>query len=230
MRHIVIALLTITLIASGCAGLVLAQDATSSPSPTSTRRQKAQQRVQEIRENYASRAAQRRGEIAEKLAEHRQRMASRAAELRERLALFKDKKKAATAERINSVFSLINEKRTEAMRRHLERMSELLDKLQERVDKKITEGKDGATANNAIASASAAIASASTAVDAQALKGYTIKVSSESAVRADAKVTRDALHTDLQGVRKLVIDAKQAVANAIRTAATSLGGIGEGSE
>lgn len=245
MRHIVtsaswrrqallIAFLTITLFVSGCVSNVFAQDATTYP--TGTRREQVQDRrsamrdnTQELREQHASKAAERREAIRVRLAEHRELMASKAAELRQRLSQFRDQRKAKIVERINSTLNMINEKRTETMRKHLERMSEILDKLQDRVENKVAQGKDGTAANDAIASASAAIASASAAVDAQSIKDYTIEVSSESGVKADAKEARDQLHEDLQAVRKLVVDAKQAVANAIRTAATTLGGIGQGS-
>lgn len=205
---------------------VFAQDAT----PTSTRRERGEERREERREQFATRTAERREAIQDRLAEHREQLASRAAELKARLAAFKDRRKAALVEKISNVLNKINEKRTNAMRRHLEKMSELLGKLVDRVANKGGQGKDTSQVDSAIASASAAIASASAAVDAQALKDYTITISSESAARVNAKVARDKLHTDLQAVRKLVVAAKQAVANAIRVAATTLGGIGEGSK
>lgn len=235
MRHIVVAVVTLTLFATST-GLAYAQGSTTSVTTrkdqakerTVQLRENALERAQQLQESYASKAAERRATIEDKLADHREQMASRAAQLRQRLDEFKDKRKAALVERINNVLNRINEKRTEVMRKHLERMSELLDKLVYRVASKGAEGKDTTQADGAIASASAAIASASAAVDAQALKDYTIEVSSESGVRADAKVARDALHADLRAVRQLVITAKQAIAAAIRTAATTLGGIGEG--
>ena len=231
MKHIIIAFLTLTLfVTSGCSS-VFAQAATSSPRPTTTgrdlmqtRRAEFATRAAERREQFASQAAQRREAIQERLVEHREEIASKTAQLRVRLEQFRDQRKADLVERINDTLNMINENRTEAMRRYLESMSKLLDELQNRVNSKIAEGKDGTAANEAIASASGAIASASAAVDAQALKDYTIIVSSESAVRVDTKAKRDKLHNDLQAVRKLAIEAKQAVANAIQIAATTLGG------
>src|SRR3989338_6839404 len=99
-----------------------------------------------------------------------------------------------------------------------------LNKLQERVSNAASNGKDAASANAAISSARAKIASASAAVASQSAKEYTLSVSSESAAKAEIKATRDAFHGDWQSVRALLIDAKQAVANAIRVAATTLGG------
>lgn len=219
MRHIFIALLTVTfLVTSGCSQ-VFAQDTTTSSGT-----------IKERREAVASKAAERKALVKDRIAEHKEKMATRAAALKERVAAFKDKRKAAIVERVSENLNKINEKATAAMDQHLARMSELLAKLVDRVASKGTEGKDTTQADAAIASASAAIDTAQAAVDAQKLKDYTVSVSSESGVRADAKDARGALHTDLQVVRKLVSDAKQAIAAAIRTAATTLGGIGDGSK
>lgn len=251
MRHIVIAALTVALLLTGCSA-VLAQESTST-STGSTRQtpfstgtslretprkqiiERKEERIatreakrQERRETIASKAAERKESMDKRLQEHKELMASKAVELKAKLAEFKDKKRAAIVEKVNTVLNIINTKRTDEMKKHLAKMSELLAKLEDRVDAKDAQGKDTTAANAAIASASAAIASASSAVDAQALKDYTVTISSESAARADTKATRNRLHQDLQAVRKLVIDAKQALSNAIRIAATTLGGIGDG--
>lgn len=186
------------------------------------------QAIKGEREKLASQVAQLKEQYKAKMAEMRVMHASKAAELKSRLEAFKDQKKAAIVERVNNTLNIVNEKRTTAMGKHVDDMTKILNKLKDRVAAKKTAGKDTAQADDAIASASAAIASASAAVDAQALKDYTINVSSESGAKADAKKTRDRLHTDLQAVRKLLVDARQALANAIRVAATTLGGIGDG--
>ena len=71
----------------------------------------------------------------------------------------------------------------------------------------------------AIANARAAIATAEAAVNAQALKDYTINVTTEGRIHTDAKASRDSLHNDLQSVMKLVVTAKQSVAAAIQSVA-----------
>ncbi|MDP3758247.1 MAG: hypothetical protein Q8Q86_00865, partial [Candidatus Daviesbacteria bacterium] len=91
-------------------------------------------------------------------------------------------------------------------------------KLETRVNRGEPDIKDPAAARTAIASARVTIASTSAAVSAQSLKDYTVTVSSEARVKLDAKLQRDKLHTDLLALRKIVIDAKQAVGNAIRVA------------
>lgn len=136
---------------------------------------------------------------------------SRKASMKERITSFKDKKKATAAAMINTNLNKINQNRTDQMSKHLERMTAILNKLENRVNER-----------SAIAQARASIASASSAVEAQAEKDYTIQVTSESKVRADAQKQREALHSDLKAVRQLVIDAKQSVANAIRTAKSGI--------
>lgn len=148
----------------------------------------------------------------------KERIATREAALKAKLEKFRDKQKAQKAERINTTLTKINKNQTEQMLKHLSRMSVILNKLENRVNKGSPEVKDATVAKTAIADAKAAIASATAAVKAQSEKDYTLQVSSESAVRKDAQKKRTELHADLLAVRKLVIDAKQAVANAIRVA------------
>lgn len=135
--------------------------------------------------------------------------ASREANLKAKLETFKDKKKAEVADRVNTNLNKINQNQTKQMLRHLDNMTEILNKL---------EAKNPVAAKNAIADARNTIATTSAAVQAQAEKDYTIVITSESRVRADAKSQRDKLHTDLLALRKMVIDAKQSVGSAIRVA------------
>lgn len=153
----------------------------------------------------------RKDTVDPKLEALRVKQASREANLKAKLETFKDKKKAAVAERVNTNLNKINQNQTRQMQRHLELMSEILDKLEAKV-----------AVSEAITSSRATIATVSAAVLAQAEKDYTIQITSESKVRANAKTQRDKLHADLLAVRKMVIDAKQSVANAIRVAKSGL--------
>lgn len=148
----------------------------------------------------------------------KERIATREAALKAKLQVFKDKKKAEVADRLNSNLNKINQKQTGQMLKHLDKMSAILNKLEARVNKGTPDIKDPQVTKISIASAKTSIASATAAVKIQSEKDYTLQVSSESSVRKDAQKMRTELHTDLLAVRKLVIDAKQAVANAIRVA------------
>lgn len=156
--------------------------------------------------------------IDNKIAALKEKIASRTATLKAKLQTFKNKKKAEITERINDSLNKINQKQTEQMQKNLNNMSGILDRLENRVNLAKPDIKDVSAAKTAIASAEGIIASASSAVSTQAQKDYTIQVTSEARVGIVAKAQRDKLHTDLQATRKMVIDAKQAVTNAIRVA------------
>lgn len=190
----ILVLLSLLLIA---AYPVFAQDATR---PATTKRDQVREKVETRKETI------------------KERIATREAALKAKLQAFKDKKKAEIADRLNSNLNKINQKQTGQMLKHLDKMSAILNKLEARVNKGTPDIKDPQVAKISIAQAKASIASATAAVKIQSEKDYTLQVSSESAVRKDAQKKRTELHTDLLAVRKLVIDAKQAVANAIRVA------------
>lgn len=173
-------------------------------------------------------ATNRRENIQDRIDNMRAKIASREAILRAKLQKFKDQRKAEVAERVNTNLNRINQNQTQRMLKHLEKMTAILNRLEDRVNKGTPDIKDPAAARAAIASARSSIATASATALAQAQNDYTITVTSETTVRADAKKSRDKLHADLSAVRKLVIDAKQAVANAIRVAKS--GKIKEGTE
>lgn len=203
MKSVFIVLGLALFLATGCT--VYAQDSTKSAiSPKNNLQQKAQ----------LSKA----------------RFEERQAALKEKLKEFKDKRKANLAEKISNNLNRINEKRTSQMAKFLDNTERILNRLAERVDRANSAGKDTTTTKGAITQARDAIKVARNAVSAQKDKDYTITVNNETTIKTDAKATRDRLHTDLQVVRKLVIDAKQAVANAIKVAATTLGGVGEKSQ
>lgn len=211
-------ILLIVLLAT--ATLTFAQDATSSPN----RRDQLQQRL----ENRKEAVSEKRDSQAIKLDTRREMMASKAAILKQRLEQFKDQKKAQVVERVNSNLNAINQRRTEQMSKNLDKMTEILGKVEQRVDEAENTGQDITEAKAAVSSAKTAISSASAAVNEQSLKDYTIEATSEATIREDSRVKRDQLHKDLQAVRKLIIEAKQSVANAIRVTASTLGGIRNG--
>ena len=163
-------------------------------------------------------AASRKDTIQNRLTSFREKAASREAIFKSKLLTFKDKRKAEIAERVNNYLNQINKKITDMMQKHLSYMSRILDRLDSRVNSNTPDIKDIDAAKTAILSSRNTIASASSAVTEQSLKDYTIQATSEATIRADAKLKRDQLHSDLQTTRKLVIDAKQSVANAIRVA------------
>lgn len=157
----------------------------------------------------------------EKVEDRLERIASKTAQLKERLGKFKDQKKAKVVERINEELNKINTRQTDNMAKHLAKMTEILGKVE---DRSASNSANTTDVQTAIVDAKGKIASASAAVEVQADKDYSISVSSESGVRADAKKTRDMLHTDLKATRGLVQEARASVAAAISSFAQALGG------
>lgn len=181
----------------------LGQTKTLNATAAATRKQNVQQKIETTRDA-------RKEKVETKITEMREKIASKESAMKAKLEAFKDKRKAETAQRVNTNLNAINLKQTSQMQKHLNTMSSILDKLETRVGNN--------TAKAAIESARANIATTSAAVTTQAGKDYTIQVTSESKLKTDVKAQRDKLHTDLASVRKMVIDAKQSVANAIRVA------------
>lgn len=154
--------------------------------------------------------------INTKLESIQEKIASKTAALKIKLEAFKDRNKAIIAERINTNLNTINQNQTSQMQKHLNTMTNILDRLEARVNRDTPDIKDSAAAGAAIASARASIATASAATSVQAQKDYTITITSETRIKADAKTQRDKLHADLLALRIMVVDAKQSVGNAIK--------------
>ncbi len=152
------------------------------------------------------------------------KVASREAALKEKLAKFRDKKKAEATERIDNNLNKVNQKRMEMMLQHLDKMSSMLTRLENIVSRATTDGKDTSQATAAISSARSAVNSAKVTIQTQSQKQYNLTVTSEGKVKDDAKSARDNLRTDLQSAHNLVVTARQAVASAISTTKSTLGG------
>lgn len=179
----------------------------------------------QIRKGAAKeRLAQRREITSERIDNLKERIATREAALKERLAKFKDKQKAQIIDRIGNTLNNINSNWVEHANRFLVNLTRILDRLQEKVNAQATSGKDATSTNSAIANAKAKIASASAAVASQSAKEYTVSISSESAAKAEIKSTRESFQSDWEKIRRMLIDARQAVGKAIETAATTMGG------
>ena len=197
-----------------------ATDASSS----TTRKEKALEKIETRKEKVTQRIETASDRLASRAAIMREKIASREAALKTKLAKFKDQKKAKRVEAIDQTLTNINKNRTDHMLKFLGNASLILTKLETRVNQAGANGRGVTAATNAISEARGIITSANEAVVAQAEKGYTITVTSESKVNTDAKTARDLLHTYLKAVLEQVKSAKKAVSNAIEVSATTLGG------
>jgi len=154
--------------------------------------------------------------------DRQQKIASREAEFKQKIQQFQDKKKADMATKINDNLAAVNAKLTANMSKNLDKMTAILNKLETRVN--AVTGKDTSAAKTAIQQARTAIDSAKAAVAIQSAQDYNVVITSESKVGQDAKSVRMKLETDLKATRATVVAARQAVANAISTAMSTLGG------
>lgn len=213
--------LVILFVFSVFATLTSAKESTTS---STTRKETVKERLETRKEKLEKRKETNKEKREDKIENLKERAASREAELKAKLAKFKDKKKAEIVERVSDNLNKINFNRVEHANKFLANATQLLDKLQNRVNQQASSGKDATDANAAITNAKAKIGSASAAVATQAKMDYTVTIASESGAKADTKIMRDKLHTDWKNVRSLMTSAKQAVSEAVRVAATTLGG------
>ncbi len=183
--------------------------------PSSTRKENVLERKEEKKDLLQERRDKIKTQVQNKLSR-----------LQNKLNTFKDKTRAKTVERLNELLAKINENRTNHMNKQLENLQSILDRVEKRAQTNLTP-EASASSQVAIDEAQTAIDSAKEAVLEQAGMDYTVTVASESGVRSDVKKVRDSLHTDLTEVRRLIINAKQGVANAIRVVARNSGGTNE---
>lgn len=124
-------------------------------------------------------------------------------EFRTKLQAIKDLKKKAILENVNA-------KLTEVNRKNTDKFSDVLTKLQTFLDKVESAATAPKIISN-IANAQIAIDTAQAAVATQAANDYTIQVTGETVLKANANSAISQLKKDLSATHKLVIDAKQAV-------------------
>lgn len=124
-------------------------------------------------------------------------------EFKTRIQTIKDQRKKALAERIDAKLERVN-------KNHTTKFSEVLTRLQGFLDK-IRQATADTQVLADIAAAQTAIDTAKSAVDVQVAKPYTMTITEDSALKANAGTTVSQLRLDLMAVHKLVVDAKQAV-------------------
>lgn len=195
---------------------LFAQDSTNSAA--SSKKDTIKQRLEERKEKIENRIGTRKEKVETGIASREAKIASGHAVLKEKLQAFKDKRKAEIAERVNINLNRISQKQTEQMLKHLEKMSEILNKLENLVNQGNPSIKDINVTRTAIADAKAFLSSIRETVQEQVANDYTIQLTSESKVKADAQTQRTKLHNDLVTVRKQVIESKQKVMEVIKIA------------
>jgi len=194
------------------------------PKARTTEKRVAQSEI--MMENNASGSAQGRpaARMATGAANLRDKVATRGAMLKEKLAMFKDKRKATTIERISTSLTNVNQKRTSAMMQHVDVLMGVLAKAEDRLLEAETSGTDVTSVKTELGLSKTALANAKTAVEEQSKKTYEIKISTESAAKAEVKQTRDLLEQDLKATHGLLKESRRIMINALTKMSQLLGG------
>lgn len=155
----------------------------------------------------------------------REAMATKSAALQNRLKNFRNKNKATIVERLNTNLNNVNDNRTAAMLRHLDKMATISGKLNDRLTN--VSGKDTTAAQAALATANTNIETAKAAALVQSQKDYSITITSEANAKTEITTLRQQMFSDLKTTHDLVITARQSLSDAIMEAAklSSQGGM-----
>lgn len=137
-------------------------------------------------------------------------------EFKVRLQTIRNEKKKAAVERIDTKIANTNEVHTVRFTSILVKLQSILDRVSQKASEAKANGKDTTVLDSSIVSAQAAIDSAKAAVSAQAAKTYVIQISDEATLRNSVGTTTSQFKKDLRDVRKAIVEAKQAVQNAVR--------------
>lgn len=152
----------------------------------------------------------------------KERIATRSAALKQKLARFRDKTKAARLENINENLNTVNMNVTAALQKNLDNISSALERLKTKAAEAAAEGKDLTNLNSDIAEVESEWAEANEALKAQMEKDYTVALTSESTAKTDAQAARNTLRTDLKSVHAEIMEARTALADAVKNALSSL--------
>lgn len=145
-------------------------------------------------------------------------------QLRAKLQSFKDQRKANLVDKINSNLDTINKRRTTQMTAILEKLSKIVDKIETKTEESSASEENKEKIRVQASDLRASIDSTREAITSQSAMDYTIKISSESAAKADARTSRDALHKDLQLAHSLVKQVRKDVVELISSYGSLIGG------
>lgn len=178
----------------------------------------APQFVREKQEEFLSRVREHQEEFEDKREEAQKRVREHREVLQTKLAEIQNERKQRVVERIDEQLLNLNEKLTGHFLSVLGQIDKVLTNVTTRADRAVERGLDVGDVYTAIENAHSVIAAAHDAVIIQVGVVYTIEITSEETLRIDVGAARQALHTDLQGVRTLV----RAAHDATRSAAVAL--------
>lgn len=172
---------------------------TESTTATSSAASKLKQQAEILREQKRAAVAK----IKDARDEIKAQITARKEEFKAKVETIKDLRKKALIEKIDVKLANLNVKQTAKFTDALTRIQGFLDKVrQSATDTKVL--ADILVAQNAIDSAK-------TVLETQADKSYTMEITDEATLKANAGTIVSQLRQDLSSVHKLVVAAKQAV-------------------
>ena len=197
---------------------VLAQEPTFTPTPTKRleptrmeRRDEIKKKIEEDREELKKRIEEKKEELEKKRDEMKDEIEKKKEELKKKLEERHDQKKAERITKIQARLVQINAKRTSEMLETVNKLSSRAAVLKTKVDELEKTGVTVTAIRQSLASAEAKIAVAKKAVEDQMKKQYVITVDDPVNDRLNVGKVVSKLQDDLQGVRKLVIEARQSL-------------------
>lgn len=146
-------------------------------------------------------------------------------EFKKRMAEIRDARKKAIVERIAVKIPNANTRLTNKMTDALTKLTQILNRIKNKAANLAASGQNTTALYTAITEAETAIASAKAAVEEQASKEYSANITTDAGLRSVIGQMVSQFRLDIQAVHKLMVEARQAVAEAIAEAA-KLGGIG----
>lgn len=175
-------------------------------------REQLKQKAETMREDAKKRREEFNETIKTKRGELKDEIEAKREKLKTSLEKIKDERKKETVERIDLRIDALNEKMMGHFSDVLDKLEKMLLRVSDRADRaSIERGLDVSAVRLAIDKANTAIASARSAIEVQSGKTYTIKVTTEGALKTDVGKSRQALGADLAKVRDAVKDAQSAV-------------------
>lgn len=133
------------------------------------------------------------------------------ATFKEKLAQIKDTRKQSIVDKVDSRIQEINTKKTTQMSDALTRLTTILDKANEKVTPSTS-----SSATELITTARTKIAAAEAAVEAQKNKDYVFPITTDATLGQVVRTTLQTFSNDLSTTHKTVVDARQAVIDAIK--------------
>lgn len=174
-------------------------------------RQTMQQQIQDAKENFKK-------TIEAKRVELQSTVQARRDELKTKLRNIKDERKKVAVERIDKNLTDLNSRTTTHYVKVIDQIADVLKRVVSRTDTAQANGKEVTAVRTTITNAENAIAAARVAVAAQVSKTYSMNIASDTTLKRNVGVARQALRDDL----KKVGDAVKAARDAARQAAVSL--------